>query len=102
MGVKQSVASTTRTRLVELGAVDSPQGQLALVLAQRLDANEDAGSAVAAMAKELRATLEVLGRTATPKVDPVDEVKAARERRQSAQRRAASAAPRATRSRQKK
>ncbi len=50
--------AATLRRLRELGEAESPLGAIALTLAQTLD--EGAGMAVAAVAKELRATLKEL------------------------------------------
>lgn len=98
MGVtKASVEATTRARLVELAAVDTPQGQLALVLAKRLDDDEESGSSVAALSKELRSLLAALSVTSKPVDDGVDELKKRREQRQAQQR--AAAAKRAPRKR---
>lgn len=91
MGVRKpvvSIVSSTKAELERLGALESSAGQLAMVLARRLDADGDAGSAVAAMAKELRATLDALGRVSKPKADPVDELQRKRRQRQAAQGRA--------------
>jgi hypothetical protein len=56
---------------------------MALSLALRLDAAVDTGSAMAAVARELRSILtEMLG-LAVEVADPIDELKAARERRRS-------------------
>ncbi len=52
------VSEATLRRLQELDEADSPLGAIALTLAQTLD--EGAGMAVAAVAKELRATLKEL------------------------------------------
>lgn len=75
------VADQVRRELGEL--IDSAAGQMALSLALRLDAAVDTGSAMAAVARELRSILtEMLGLTADA-ADPIDELKAARERRRS-------------------
>ena len=52
------VEEATRARLEALGEAHSPLGTSALTLARTLD--EGAGMAVAAVAKELRATLKEL------------------------------------------
>lgn len=75
------VADQVRRELGHL--IDSAAGQMALSLALRLDAAVDTGSAMAAVARELRSILtEMLG-LAIDAADPIDELKAARERRRS-------------------
>lgn len=56
-------------------------GQQALALARRLDDGGTADTAFAAIAKELRTTLAEALKTATVAADPVDELRARRERR---------------------
>ena len=77
MGVTEAVTAT----LASIGKTDSALGASALVLAARLDAEGTADTAVAAMTKELRATLAELTKDATAKGDPVDELRERRERR---------------------
>ena len=81
---KPASTSTTVADQVrrELGTqLDSAAGQMALSLAHRLDGAVDTGSAMAAVARELRSILaELLGSTIQV-ADPIDELKAARERR---------------------
>lgn len=66
----------------ELGnQVDTAAGQMAIALARRLDANLDTGSAMAAVARELRTLIvEVLGNQPQA-ADPIDELRARRDRR---------------------
>lgn len=66
----------------ELGdQVDTAAGQMAIALARRLDANVDTGSAMAAVARELRTLIvEVLGNQPQA-ADPIDELRARRDRR---------------------
>lgn len=66
----------------ELGdQLDSAAGQMAIALARRLDANLDTGSAMAAVARELRTLIvEVLGNQPQA-ADPIDELRARRDRR---------------------
>lgn len=52
-----SVVAATRAALEAVGRLDTPAGAAALVLAERLDRGGDTGSAVAALVRELRATL---------------------------------------------
>lgn len=78
---RKTVLAAVRAELEQIGKAASPGGAAALVLAARLDAGEDPGSAMAAMAKELRATMTELAQGAPAAVDPVDELKKRRERR---------------------
>jgi len=75
------IRTAVRDELEAIGKADSPMGTVALRLASRLDAGEDPGSAMAAMAKELRTTMAELTRSAPAAADPVDELKKRRERR---------------------
>lgn len=77
----KSVLSAVRAELEQIRKTSTAGGQVALALAARLDAGEDPGSAMAAMAKELRATMVELTREAPAAADPVDELKRRRERR---------------------
>lgn len=72
------VLAATRAQLDAIGRAQSPLGATALVLAARLDAGADPGSAMAAMAKELRQVMADLLAGASVVADPVDEL---RERR---------------------
>lgn len=82
MGVTAAVQAT----LAAIGKADSTLGASALVLAARLDAEGTADTAVAAMTKELRATMAELTRDAPAVGDPVDELKRKREERRSKRR----------------
>jgi hypothetical protein len=62
---------------VEAG-VEIPLGQAALVLAARIDANQDSGGAIAAMAKQLASTLSAATAGANVVASPVDELRARR------------------------
>lgn len=77
-GPDGGVLAATRAQLGAIGRADTPLGATALVLAGRLDVGADPGSAMAAMAKELRAVMAELLRGAPAVADPVDEL---RERR---------------------
>lgn len=56
--IADGVEEATRVALVEAGREDSPLGRTALVLARRLDhPGNDTGSAIAAVAARLEATL---------------------------------------------
>lgn len=78
------VEASTRTLLESSGLVDVPLGQLAVGLAQRIDsavAAGESGSALAAMARELRSTLAEVTRAAQTASDPIDELRRRREAR---------------------
>lgn len=72
---------TTHAELAAIGKTTTALGATALGLAARLDRGTDAGSAVAAMAKELRAILTEMTRAAPAVNDPVDELRKRRESR---------------------
>lgn len=80
-GKRPSVLGAVRASLVAIGRENTPMGAAAVVLAARLDAGGDPGSAMAAMAKELRTTMLELTRTAPAVADPVDELRARRSQR---------------------
>lgn len=72
----------------ELRAVDREQtaaGQLVLALARRIDtADEESGASLAALAKELRASLTVAMAGAEQAADPIDELRKQRDLKQRA------------------
>ena len=62
--------------------LDSHQGQLALILARQIESGQDTGAALAQMVRQLRETMASALASAEPdEVDPVDELRAKRERR---------------------
>lgn len=69
-----TVEAATLAELDRLGRYDSALGRLALELAASIDLRADPLSARATAAKELRATLDALGRGAKVAADPVDEL----------------------------
>lgn len=73
-----SIYAATLATLEQAGRTETPLGATALLLAQRLDANQDSGSAVAALAKQLAATLEDATRGAQIAMSPLDELRARR------------------------
>lgn len=71
--------------LTEAGMLDSHQGRIALGLARRFDADNESGAALAQVARQLRETMaSALASAAPVAVDPLDELRAKRERRGSA------------------
>lgn len=80
MGVKRlGVQAAVRTELAGSDKQNTALGRTALALAARLDSGEDPGSAMAAMAKELRQILADLGVNAVTVKNPLDELKRRRE-----------------------
>lgn len=78
-----TVAAATHAALEQAGRLDSPAGSSAMVLAAKLDRGGDTGSAVAALVRELRATMVDALANAEVAEDPVDELRRKREERQS-------------------
>lgn len=79
---RRSVVSVVTAELTEAGMLDSHQGQAALLLAQRLESGDDTGAALAQMVRQLRETMASALSSAVPdEVDPVDELRARRDRR---------------------
>ncbi len=76
------VTGATWRKLEEAERLDTPEGMTALALAHRLDhGGRDTGSALASVARELRATLAEALKGAAVEADPVDEIRARRERK---------------------
>ncbi len=73
------VTAATRAQLAEAGRETSPLGQVALVLAWRLDQRADTASALAAAAKQLESTLAAAVRGAQVASSPLDELRARRD-----------------------
>jgi hypothetical protein len=74
--------ATTTSELAAAGRLETTIGQQAVALALRIETSfGDTGSSVAALHKELRAVMEQALAGAERAVDPVDELKAWRDRR---------------------
>lgn len=74
-----SLTEAVRAELDAAGLLGTAGGFQALALAQRIDADQEPGAALAALNKELRAQMNALGAAETePVADPVDELKARR------------------------
>lgn len=74
------VERRTILELEEAGRLDTIRGQAALVLARRLDSRTmDTGSAVAAVVRQLDATVEAAVAGAHMAADPVDELRRRRD-----------------------
>lgn len=76
-----SVEAATLRTLEAAGAVESPLGQTALVLAARLDVAGESGATLAQLAKELRASLEAATKAGSVVADPVERAKSRRAQR---------------------
>ena len=74
--------TATLAELAEGGRVASASGQAALLLARRLDSQlAETGSSVAAMVREHRAALADALKGAAAEANPLDELRARRERK---------------------
>ena len=74
--------TATLDELTAAGRVASASGQAALLLARRLDSRlVETGSSVAAMVREHRAALADALKSASSEVNPLDELRARRERK---------------------
>lgn len=81
----QLVEAVTR-ELDEVGRLGTVGGQLAVLLAHRVASRRETGSATAALAKQLHLTMtEALGGVAKA-ADPLDEIRARRDRKRAAGR----------------
>lgn len=70
--------------LEAVGRLESVAGQAAVVLAERIGSRRETGAATAALAKQLNATITwALGGVAKA-ADPLDEIRARRDRKRSA------------------
>lgn len=77
-----SIEEATRAQLDAVGRVGSPLGQIALLLARRLDENRrESGMGVAAVVREHTRVLADAVRGAAVAADPVDEVRERRDRK---------------------
>jgi hypothetical protein len=81
LGGQDGVEAAAAAELATAGRTASPSGQSALALARRIDAGVDSGAAMASMVRELRVALADALRDAAVAVDPLDELKAKRDRR---------------------
>lgn len=80
----ESLAAAARGELAAVGRDRTAAGQAVLVLARRIDANSaESGSSLAAMVREFRAALAGALEGAGEAVDPVDELRARRDRKRS-------------------
>ena len=77
-----SVANLTRSELETAGRLETALGQSALAIAVRIDAADtEAGSAMAALVREHRAALAEALKGAYAVANPLDELRARRDRK---------------------
>lgn len=80
-----ALTAATNAELEAAGRAESALGRAALLLAARLDASErEPGTALAALIREHRAALAEAVRGAKAAADPVDELRARRDRKRGA------------------
>jgi hypothetical protein len=75
------VEAEARRHLAEVDCETSVLGQAALALARRLDGGRDTGTAMASLAKQLEATLSSATKGVALAADPLDELRARRDRK---------------------
>ncbi|MFJ2719378.1 hypothetical protein [Streptomyces sp. NPDC087437] len=80
----ESLTAAARSELAAVGRERTAAGQAVLALARRIDANSsETGSSLAALVREFRAALAGALEGAGAAVDPVDELRARRDRKRS-------------------
>lgn len=82
--VEGAVSAAARSVLTSADRLASPAGSAAIVLAHRIDANADSGSAMASLVREYRAAMTEAMAGVPLAPDRVDEIRAQREKRQRA------------------
>lgn len=70
-----ALEESTRAELVAVDRVGSATGQLALVLARRIDSGRDTGAGLASLARQLRDTLAAATVNAVDVVSPLDKLR---------------------------
>lgn len=80
-GVPGPVGAAVRAELAAAGTDATALGVTAVVLADRVDAGGESGTAVASVVRELRAVLADLERNAPVAASPLDELRARRDAR---------------------
>lgn len=77
-----TIEDAVRAELTELGRLNSALGQQALELARRMSTEDEFGAGVASLSRELRAVMvEVAANAAPAENDPLDELRARRDRK---------------------
>lgn len=79
-----TLAGAVVRELEAAGRLDTSAGLAAVVLAQRIAAGEDTGAGIAAMAKQLGATMADALRGVAVEGDPLDELRARRAAKETA------------------
>ena len=79
-----SVSSAVRAELAAVDRLMSSAGAAALALAARIDAQAESGASVAALVKQLHATMAEATKDVRVAADPLDELQARREARRGA------------------
>ena len=80
--VTQDVEAAVRLAMEDAGRLSTPLGQVALALARRLDSpSGDTGAGLAALAKQLVATLAAATADVPPADDLLNELRARRDRK---------------------
>jgi hypothetical protein len=70
-----ALEESIRAELAAVDRVGSATGQLALVLARRIDSGRDTGAGLASLARQLRDTLAAATVNAVDAVSPVDRLR---------------------------
>lgn len=79
------VEQATAAELAGVGRLDTVAGQCAVVLARRLDEHgRDTGGGVASVAKEFRNVMDAALANVEKAADPLDELRARRDRKRAA------------------
>lgn len=76
------ITRRTKAELEEIGALDTSQGQMLLALARRADSGWETGSGLASISRQMTTVMEAIRvEHQKPEVDPVDELRALRDRK---------------------
>ena len=78
---RSALVAAVERELTAAKRLDTALGAQAVALATRIDSGADTGSAVAALSKELRAVMDAALADAETAADPLDELRARRERK---------------------
>lgn len=82
IGDAESLTAAVRTELAAAGRSESAAGRVVLALAQRIDAGDrESGASLASLVKEFRASMADATKGVKEAADPVDELRARRERK---------------------
>jgi hypothetical protein len=78
---QEDLVAAVKAELAAAGCDGSSLGALAMSVARRMTNQFDTGSAFAALSKELRLVMAQAMASATPAADPLDELRARRDRK---------------------